>query len=423
MHIKTRNFGCRLNTLEGEMIQVAADAAGLEDALVVNTCAVTSEAVRQARQAIRKARREAPDKRIIVTGCAVQVAPEAFAAMPEVDAIVGNREKTEPATYHTIARHGARAQVGDIMRPPEKPLAPVALARMGQRVRAFVQIQTGCDHRCTFCIIPFGRGPSRSIPPPLVIDQCRRLVDNGHKEIVLTGVDITAYGADLAPAVRLGDLVGELLTKVPGLRRLRLTSLDSVEVDAALVEMIAGEERLMPHLHLSLQSGDDMILKRMKRRHTRSQAVAFCEQMRQRRPDIVFGADIIAGFPTETAAMFENSLSLVDECGLTFLHVFPFSPRPGTPAARMPQVDGGEITTRARRLRDKGASALRAHLDANIGQMRAILIESANAGHTQHHTRAIVTGGANIPAAPPGTVVQALVTGHDDNRLVAQATG
>ncbi len=411
MTIETRTFGCRLNTLETQFIRQAAREAGLNDTLVVNTCAVTAEAVRQARQGIRKARREAPRRRIVVTGCAVQTAPQEFAAMPQVDAVIGNREKTRSSAYAAIGAEGTKIQVGDIMRQPPAP--PRVLAHMKERVRAFVQIQNGCDHRCTFCIIPFGRGPSRSLAADAIVDQCKRLVDHGHAEIVLTGVDITAYGADLDTKLRLGDLVGRILDQVPALQRLRLTSLDCAEIDTALIGLIAQEDRLMPHLHLSLQAGDDMVLKRMKRRHCRAQAIEFCARMRELRPGIVFGADMIAGFPTETDAMFENTLSIVHECGLTYLHVFPYSARAGTPAARMPQVAHEVIRRRARRLRDQAAQALERHLDTCIGKTRKVLIERDGRGHTEHHTRAIIAG------TPAGALVRANITGHDGTSLHA----
>jgi threonylcarbamoyladenosine tRNA methylthiotransferase MtaB len=325
-------FGCRLNAYESEVMRTKATAAGAGDAIILNTCAVTTEATRQARQAIRRARRDNPAARIVVTGCAAQIEPERFAAMPEVDLVLGNAEKLEADSY--VPDFGlsgdARPKVDDIMSVREA--AGHMIDGFGERCRAFIEVQNGCDHRCTFCIIPFGRGPSRSVPAGAVVEQVRRLVANGIREVVLTGVDVTAYGADLPGTPTLGNLVRRILRNVPELQRLRLTSLDTIEADPELHEAIGEDERLMPHFHLSLQSGDDLILKRMKRRHTRAQAVAFCDDVRRRRPDAVFGADLIAGFPTETDAMAENSLKLVDDCGLTFLHVFPFSPRPGTPA-------------------------------------------------------------------------------------------
>ena len=330
-------FGCRLNTYESEVIRERARAAGLERAVIFNTCAVTAEATRQARQAIRRARRQDPQARIIVTGCAAQITPEMFASMPEVDRVLGNAEKLEAASYGDFGLAGeASVRVNDIMSVRET--AHHMIGGVTGRTRAFVEVQNGCDHRCTFCIIPYGRGPSRSVPAGEVVEQVRRLVAAGTAEIALTGVDITAWGADLPGTPRLGNLVARILKLVPELKRLRLTSLDMVEVDDELMRVIGDEERLMPHFHLSLQAGDDMVLKRMKRRHNRADALAFCDAVRRVRPDAVFGADLIAGFPTETQEMFANTLALVDEAGITYLHVFPFSPRPGTPAARMPQV-------------------------------------------------------------------------------------
>ena len=333
MSLDIVTFGCRLNTFESEVIRREASAAGIDDAVVVNTCAVTSEAVRQARQTIRRIKRERPDARIVVTGCAAQTAPEQFAAMPEVERVLGNEEKLDARFW--AGRE--RVAVGDIMAVTRHSMHAVDLIE--GHTRAFVQVQNGCDHRCTFCIIPFGRGNSRSLPMDEAVAQARRLCGNGYREIVLTGVDITSYGSDLPGAPRLGALVKHLLKEISELTRLRLSSIDSVEADDDLLDALANEPRLMPHLHLSLQAGDDLILKRMKRRHSRAEAIAFCNSVRRLRPDVVFGADIIAGFPTETEEMFARSLDLVDECGLTQLHVFPFSPRPGTPAARMPQLD------------------------------------------------------------------------------------
>lgn len=345
MSIDVLTFGCRLNAYESAVMRREAEAAGLENAVLVNTCAVTAEAVRQARQSIRKARRENPDARIIVTGCAAQTEAETFAEMGEVDLVIGNSEKLERGSYARVAEFGIdgseKVRVNDIMSVRET--AGHLIDGLEGHARAFVQVQNGCDHRCTFCIIPYGRGNSRSVPMGVVVDQIRRLVENGYREIVLTGVDITSYGADLPGEPRLGALVQKILKLVPELERLRISSIDSIEADDELMRAIAEEERLMPHFHLSLQAGDDMILKRMKRRHLRADTIAFCEEVRRYRPDVVFGADIIAGFPTETDAMFENSLAIVDECGLTHLHVFPYSARKGTPAARMPQLDGGKI--------------------------------------------------------------------------------
>ena len=374
-------FGCRLNAYESEVMAAHCEAAGLEDAVVVNTCAVTGEAVRQASQAIRKARRSHPDAQIIVTGCAAQIEPERFAAMEEVDHVIGNGEKMRPNTFLALAEGlGERVQVNDIFSVRET--AGHLIEGFGNRARAYVQIQNGCDHRCTFCVIPYGRGSSRSVPAGEVVAQAERLVERGYREIVLTGVDITAYGADLPGAMTLGKLTKTLLKLVPDLDRLRLSSIDSVEADRDLLDAIAGEPRLMPHLHLSLQAGDDLTLKRMKRRHSRADSIAFCADMRAVRPDIVFGADLIAGFPTETEEMFASTLSLVEACELTFLHVFPYSPRPGTPAARMPQVERGTIKARAKRLRQAGAAALRTRLAHEVGESRPILMESERTGRT-----------------------------------------
>src|SRR6185312_14137428 len=391
MGVEIVTFGCRLNSFESEVIAREADAAGLADTIVINSCAVTNEAVAQARQSIRKLRRERPGTRIVVTGCAAQTLGDMFARMPEVDRVLGNEDKLrreawraaamaldgEPGMAETLA-------VTDIM--AVKEMAPHLVdGFQGGLPRAFVQVQNGCDHRCTFCIIPFGRGNSRSLPMGAVVDQIRTLVGHGHTEIVLTGVDLTGYGADLPGAPKLGRLVKQILRHVPKLRRLRISSIDSVEADSDLLDAIADDARLMPHLHLSLQAGDDFILKRMKRRHARADAIAFCAQVRRLRPDIALGADLIAGFPTETEEMFARSLDLVEECGLTFLHVFPYSPRPGTPAARMPQVAGGEIRERAKRLRAVGEKALQKRLASEIGTTREVLIESATLGRTEHY--------------------------------------
>ena len=407
-------LGCRLNTYETAAMQELAARAGLGDAVVVNTCAVTAEAVRKARQEIRRLRRAHPDAPLIVTGCAAQTEPETFAAMPEVTRVIGNTEKMRPETWAGLTPdligRTERVQVDDILSVRET--AGHLIDGFGTRARAYVQVQNGCDHRCTFCIIPYGRGNSRSVPAGVVVDQIRRLVDAGYNEVVLTGVDLTSWGADLPAEPKLGDLVRRILRLVPDLARLRISSIDSIEADEALMEAIATEPRLMPHLHLSLQAGDDMILKRMKRRHSRDDAIAFCETARRLRPDIVFGADMIAGFPTETEAMFENSLRLVAECGLTWLHVFPFSPRQGTPAARMPQLDGATIKVRARRLRALGAKRLRGHLDAQIGHRHRVLMESATAGRTEQFTELRT----KTPAAP-GTIRTLRITGHDGTAL------
>jgi threonylcarbamoyladenosine tRNA methylthiotransferase MtaB len=407
-------FGCRLNAYESEVMRKHAGAAGLTDAVIVNTCAVTGEAVRQARQAIRKARRERPGAKIIVTGCAAQIEPERFAAMAEVDHVVGNREKLEPGTFAGFGVAGAeRVKVNDIM--SVKETAAHLIEGFGSRARAYVQIQNGCDHRCTFCVIPFGRGPSRSVPAGEVVAQVRKLVERGYAEIVLTGVDITAYGKDLPGEMTLGKLVRTVLKLVPELPRLRLSSIDSVEADAALIAAVAEEERLMPHLHLSLQSGDDLTLKRMKRRHSRADSIQFCATLRRVRPDIVFGADLIAGFPTETEEMFKNSLSLVDECGLTFLHVFPFSARKGTPASRMPQVHGAVIARRAAELREKGVAALKRHLAAAKGRRINVLLETARQGRAADFTPVRLGAGAGTP----GALLEAVVESDDGASLIA----
>ncbi len=408
--IEIVNFGCRLNTLEGEVMRLKAAEAGLRHTVLVNSCAVTADAVRQARQAIRRARRERPDARIVVTGCAAQIDAAGFAAMPEVDLVLGNEEKLSAASYRDLGGDAAKLRVNDIMSVRETALHLVE--GMAGRARAFVAVQTGCDHRCTFCVIPYGRGPSRSVPMGAVVDQVRRLAENGYREVVLSGVDITAYGHDLPAKPTLGRLVAAILRHVPALPRLRLSSIDSVEADAALLRAVAEEERLMPHLHLSLQSGDDMILKRMKRRHSRADAIRFADTLRRLRPDIVLGADLIAGFPTESEAMFENSLAIVEACSLTHLHVFPFSPRPGTPAARMPQLDRGRIKERAARLRAAGAARLSDHLAGEAGKVRRILVERDGQGRTEHFTPAEVAGTA-------GTIVAARISGHNGRALVA----
>jgi threonylcarbamoyladenosine tRNA methylthiotransferase MtaB len=412
--VRVVTFGCRLNAYESEVMRGHAAAAGLDDAVIVNTCAVTAEAVRQASQAIRKVRREHPAARIIVTGCAAQIEPQRFADMPEVDAVVGNGEKIKPETYRGLSLAGSpRVRVDDIMSVRET--AHAVIAGFGSRARAYVEVQNGCDHRCTFCIIPYGRGPSRSVPAGEVVTQVRRLVEAGYPEVVLTGVDITSYGADLPGAMTLGRLVRHILRHVPELKRLRLSSIDQVEADTHLLDAIAEEARLMPHLHLSLQSGDDMILKRMKRRHSRASAISFCEQARRLRPDMVFGADFIAGFPTETEAMFQGSLNLVEECGLTYLHVFPFSPRSGTPAARMPQVSGREAKARAARLRERGERAIAAYLQAEVGREVELLMERDRVGRTPGFAEVALDGPAEVRS-----LVAARVTRSDGARLQAE---
>ncbi len=376
------NHGCRLNAYETEAMKELATASGLDNAIVINTCAVTAEAVRKARQDIRKHRRAHPDARIIVTGCAAQTEPETFANMTEVDHVIGNTEKMQAATWAGLSTGGTEpVQVNNIMSVTET--AGHLIDGFGTRSRAYVQVQNGCDHRCTFCIIPYGRGNSRSVPAGVVVDQIKRLVDRGYNEVVLTGVDMTSWGADLPSTPRLGDLVLRILKLVPDLARLRISSIDSIEADDALMQAIATEPRLMPHLHLSLQAGDNMILKRMKRRHTREDAIAFCEEARRLRPDMTFGADIIAGFPTETDAMFANSLDLVNDCDLTWLHVFPYSARAGTPAAKMPAVNGTSIKARAAALRAVGEAQVASHVAAHVGQPHNVLMESPRMGRTE----------------------------------------
>jgi threonylcarbamoyladenosine tRNA methylthiotransferase MtaB len=420
MTIDVVTFGCRLNSYESEVIRREAAAAGLGDAVIVNTCAVTAEAVRQARQTIRRLARERPQARIVVTGCAAQTDPQEFAAMAEVNRVVGNDDKLRRHAWaatraHLDAAapdHDHKIAVTDIMAARAISTPPVE--GFEGRARAFVQVQNGCDHRCTFCIIPFGRGNSRSVPMEEVVGQVRRLAENHYREVVLTGVDITSYGSDLRDTPRLGRLVRKILREVPQLERLRLSSIDSVEADRDLLAAFAEEPRLMPHLHLSLQAGDDLVLRRMKRRHLRADAVAFCRDMRDLRPDMVFGGDIIAGFPTETEQMFARSLDLVDDCGLTQLHVFPFSPRPGTPAARMPQVPRPIVKQRAARLRQKGAQALARHLDGEVGSVRRVLAESPELGRTEQFLQVRFA-----TPVTPGTIVAVVVTGHDGQRLLA----
>ncbi|MEY9525401.1 threonylcarbamoyladenosine tRNA methylthiotransferase MtaB [Bradyrhizobium japonicum] len=415
MAVDVVTFGCRLNAFEAELIRREAEGAGLSDTIVINSCAVTNEAVAQARQSIRKLKRERPGARIVVTGCAAQTQSRIFADMAEVDRVLGNDDKMRSEVWRDARAAfdlGAseKIAVSDIM--AVKQMAPHLIDGFASGLpRVFVQVQNGCDHRCTFCIIPYGRGNSRSVPMGAVVDQVRALVARGHAEIVLTGVDLTSYGADLPGAPRLGMLTKQILRHVPELKRLRISSIDSIEADADLLDAIGDDARLMPHLHLSLQSGDDMILKRMKRRHSRHDAIAFCDQVRRLRPDIAFGADVIAGFPTETEEMFSRSLDLVEECGLTFLHVFPYSPRPGTPAARMPQVAGGAIKERAKRLRAAGEVALRRRLQAEAGATRDVLIESGSQGRTEHYLPVAIAGDRI------GRVVPLMIAGSDGERL------
>lgn len=417
MAVDIVTFGCRLNAFEAEVIRSKAEGAGLSDTIVINSCAVTNEAVAQARQSIRKLKRERPGARIVVTGCAAQTQSQMFADMAEVDRVVGNDDKMRSSAWRDARAAfdlGANEKiaVSDIMSVRE--MAPHLIDGFAAGLpRVFVQVQNGCDHRCTFCIIPYGRGNSRSVPMGAVVQQVRALVERGHAEIVLTGVDLTSYGTDLPGAPKLGLLTKQILRHVPELKRLRISSIDSIEADDDLLDAIASDARLMPHLHLSLQSGDDMILKRMKRRHSRQDAVAFCDQVRRLRPDIAFGADIIAGFPTETEEMFARSLDLVQGCGLTFLHVFPYSPRPGTPAARMPQVAGSAIKERAKRLRAAGEAALRQRLHAEIGATREVLIESETQGRTEHYLPVAIAG------ERVGSIVPLKMTGSDGERLIA----
>ena len=421
MSVEIVTFGCRLNAFESEVIAREAESAGLTETFVINSCAVTNEAVAQARQSIRRLKRERPELRIVVTGCAAQTQPEMFAGMAEVDRVVGNDDKMRSeawrdasVAFDTAPAFGTASEekiaVSDIMAVRE--MAPHLVDGFQKGLpRVFVQVQNGCDHRCTFCIIPYGRGNSRSVPMGAVVSQVRALAERGHAEIVLTGVDLTSYGADLPGTPKLGRLTKQILRHVPELKRLRISSVDSIEVDRDLLDVIADDERLMPHLHLSLQSGDDLILKRMKRRHSRTDAIDFCAQVRRLRPDIALGADIIAGFPTETEEMFARSRDLVEACDLTFLHVFPYSPRPGTPAARMPQVKGEEIRERAKQLRATGEAALQRRLLSEFGHTRQVLIESAGQGRTEHF----------IPVAiadeTPGAVRALRITGNDGARL------
>ena len=409
-------LGCRLNAYESEAMKELAAAAGLQNAVIVNTCAVTAEAVRKAKQEIRRLSRDNPGVPIIVTGCAAQTEPETFAEMPEVARVIGNHEKMQADTWSGIAAPDLigvteKVQVDDIMSVRET--AGHLIDGFG-RHRAYVQVQNGCDHRCTFCIIPYGRGNSRSVPAGVVVQQIKRLVDKGFNEVVLTGVDLTSWGADLPGTPRLGDLTLRILRLVPDLARLRISSIDSIEADPALMQAIATEPRLMPHLHLSLQAGDNMTLKRMKRRHAREDSIAFCDEARHLRPDMVFGADLIAGFPTETEAMFDNTLRLVTDCDLTFLHVFPYSPRKGTPAARMPQVRGPDIKARSARLRAAGDAALQRHLAAQIGQSHDILVETPRLGRTPQFTEV-----AFASDQPEGQILRATITGMAAGRLTA----
>jgi threonylcarbamoyladenosine tRNA methylthiotransferase MtaB len=423
--IEVVTFGCRLNTYESEIIRREAQAAGVTDAVVVNTCAVTAEAVRQARQTVRSIKRARPDAHIVVTGCAAQIEPKSFADMPEVALVLGNEEKLSADAWRKVWQQTPfwggmpvasaaeeKIKVNDIFAVTQT--AAHLVDGFEGRARAFVAVQNGCDHRCTFCIIPFARGNSRSVPMGEVVRAVRNLCERGYREIVLTGVDLTDYGSSLPGRPRLGNLVRQILKHVPELARLRLSSIDAVEADRDLLDALANESRLMPHLHLSLQAGDDLVLKRMKRRHSRADAIAFCTQLRRLRPDMALGADLIAGFPTETEEMFARSLDLVDACALTHLHVFPFSPRPGTPAARMPQVPSAVVKERARRLRAKGETALAQHLQAQIGSTCRVLTVSRQAGHTEQFTPVRLCA----PAAP-GVILDLAIAGHDGRALLA----
>ncbi len=407
-------FGCRLNIYESEVMKDHARKAGLNDAIIINTCAVTSEAERQARQAIRRARRENPDAKIIVTGCAAQVNPKGFAEMPEVNQIIGNDLKLKAETWSQPATE--RVVINDIM--SVKETARHMISGFESHARAFVQVQNGCDHRCTFCIIPFGRGNSRSVPMGEIAEQLKQLVARGYNEVVLTGVDITSYGPDLPGAPTLGQMLRRVLAMVPELKRVRLSSLDPVEIDDDLWQLIADEPRLLPHLHISMQAGDDMVLKRMKRRHLRDDLLAVCAKARELRPDIVFGADIIAGFPTETDEMFANTLRAVDECDLTFLHVFPYSPRPGTPAARMPQVNGDVRKDRARQLREAGARQVQKHLATLVGQRLPVLMEKNNKGRTPYFSEVVMQPPEHADAWETGSVVMAEMLAVGDGHLI-----
>jgi threonylcarbamoyladenosine tRNA methylthiotransferase MtaB len=411
MSVDVISLGCRLNAFEGEAMRRLAGAAGLDGAVIVNSCAVTAEAARQTRQTIRRARRERPEAKIIVTGCAAQIDPASFGAMPEIDAVLGNAEKCDAAAWRRLADDGARLDVGDIF--AVRATAPHLVEAYGDRARAFLQIQTGCDHRCTFCIIPFGRGPSRSTPVAEALAAARRLVEAGRKEIVLTGVDITSYGGDLDGAPRLGRLVARILDETPGLFRLRLSSIDGAEVDDELIERVCGDQRVAPHLHLSLQSGDDMILKRMKRRHARADAIRLCARLRARRPEIAFGADLIAGFPTEDEEMFARSLALIDDAGLDHVHVFPYSPRKGAPAARMPQVARETVKARARSLREAADRAFSRFLDRQIGKVDDAVVEAGGRARLGNFALARLAG----PAGAAGDVVRMRVAARVGGEL------
>ena len=415
---KLSTLGCRLNAYETEAMRELVTSSGLSDAVIINTCAVTAEAVRKSKQEVRKLRKENPSAKVIVTGCAAQIDPNSFASMAEVDFVIGNSEKMAKETWAQLSDKESfeteKIKVDDIMSVNET--AGHLIDGFGSRSRAYVQVQNGCDHRCTFCIIPFGRGNSRSVPAGVIVDQIKRLVDKGFNEVVLTGVDLTSWGADLPSAPKLGDLVMRILKLVPDLSRLRISSIDSIEVDENLMQAIATEKRLMPHLHLSLQHGDDLILKRMKRRHSRTDAIKFCEEARKVRPEITFGADIIAGFPTETDEHFENSVNLIQDCGLTWLHIFPYSPREGTPAARMPQVNGNQIKRRAAVLRGLGAKQIQSHLSSQLGKDHRILMEDAHMGRTEQFTE-VKFDKQQIE----GSIVLGKITNANEKQLFATA--
>ena len=416
MAVETLTFGCRLNAYESEVARAEAEKAGLADALIVNTCAVTEESVRQAKQAIRRAKRDAPARPIIVTGCAAQTRPRDFADMGEVDLVLGNADKLRAASYAPMAFGvplNDKMQVNDIMAVREQ--AGHLIEGLDRHTRAFVHVQNGCDHRCTFCIIPYGRGPSRSVPMGAVVEQIKKLAGNGYREVVLTGVDITSYGCDLPGRPSLGGLVQSILRHVPDLARLRISSIDSIEADQALYDAMASDRRLMPHLHLSLQSGDDLILKRMKRRHLRADTLEFVARVRALRPDIVFGADFIAGFPTETEDAFENSLKIVEEAGITYLHVFPFSPREGTPAARMPQLPRPIIKARAAKLRALGEIQYNRFCQSRIGMVESVLVERNGIGRTEQYLP------IGVPGRAPGEIVAVRVSGNSTGGLVGEA--
>ena len=405
-------FGCRLNIHESEVMRSHAREAGLEDAVIINTCAVTSEAERSARQAIRRLRRERPDSKIIVTGCSAQIDPDTYAGMDEVDQVIGNDLKLQAESWTGLSEESDKVLVNDIM--TVKETAGHLISGFETHARAFVQVQNGCDHRCTFCIIPYGRGNSRSVPSGEIVEQVRKLVSSGYQEVVLTGVDVTSYGPDLPGQPSLGQMIRRLLALVPELKRLRLSSLDPVEIDDDLWHLIEHEQRLMPHLHLSVQAGDDMTLKRMKRRHLRQDIIDVCEKARRLRPDMVFGADIIAGFPTETDEMFDRTLRVVSEAGLTYLHVFPYSPRPGTPAAKMPQVQGDIRKKRAALLRESGQEELSNLLKKHESTDCEVLIEKNNAGHSEHFLPVVLQEEAED--IPHGTLVPVHIVRVDDEK-------